>query len=53
MEFLDYLTKHYESTDHENTLIILKSRFYTTVFKDFWTNKKGSRWELLSLYPHV
>lgn len=35
VEFLDYLTKHYDTTEHDEKLIILKSRFYTMVFKDF------------------
>ncbi len=35
VEFLDYLTKHYETTEQDEKLIILKSRFYTMIFKDF------------------
>ena len=53
VEFLDYLSKHYDTSTQDERIILLRSRFYTMVFKDFWNKKKGSRWELLSLYPHI
>lgn len=52
VEFFDYITKHYNTIDDQENIHILKTRFYTMIFKNIG-KQKTPRWEVLSIYPHI
>ena len=52
-EFLGHIMKTVDVVEDSHDIIICKSKFYTLIFKNILHVSKWSRWELLSVYPHI
>ena len=52
IEFLDFITKTYDISYEENGVYIIKSYYYTIVCKKS-LKKENTKWQLISIYPHL